>query len=442
VLKFNIGDLDMAVSREALSYDERTQKAVLDKLATVLLELEQQIGTRIGGAATLWDAHVAWADTFNSGDWRYEFSTIYGNTGIWWQDQLIKSSEMRIAVKDMYGDHTAGLRFHLQRLSFGSRRIRDESFYEAISLPTSKRTVIVFNDLDKGTSSRILKLAEENDNDINVYCFPPSTIKTWQEMEDMLHGAPIVMASSLPKNTRARVKTDTLQYAPQGTTRTGMNAWKRAAVDLEDGGFYVRLNRWDVMEKDNDVVRGLGEITELANDLNIKLDTPIYAARDSAMKKAMAENADWVNVLDYLREQVTSRLTPEVLKLIASRDDYAQVRGMFYDESLWRNKFAVDAQSPWHQFMEAVRKLQQDARQGGTMVKWTMLARLLGMEVANNHYATDVPAQAAALDQLYPMARTITSRWITTEAVGMLTEYVKSMDELRALREQKITVNV
>lgn len=436
VLKFNIGDLDMAVSREALSYDERTQKAVVDKLVTVLRELEQQIGTRIGSAATLWDAHVAWADTFNTGDLRYELSTIYGNTGILWHNKLIKNSEMSIAVKDMYGDDVAGLRFHLMRLSPGVRRTREESFYEVISLPTSKRTVIVFNDLDKGASSRILKLAEENNNNINVYCFPPSAIKTWQEMQDMLHGAPIVMASSLPKNTRARVKTDTLQYAPQGARRDGMHAWLRAAVDLEDGGFYVRLNRWDVMEMDKDVVRSLGEITELARDLNIKLDTPIYAARDAAMKKAIAENADWVNVLDYLREQVTSRLTPEVLKLIASRDDYARVHGMFYDESLWRNQFAVDAQSPWHRFMESVRKLQQDARQGGAMVKWTELARLLGMEVANSHYATDVPAQAAALDKLYPMARTITSRWINREAVEMLTEYVKNMDELRALRDR------
>ena len=443
VLKFNIGDLDMAVSREALSYDERTQKAILDRLLRVQQELGEQIGTRISGAATRWAAHAAWADTFNTGDYRYELSTIFGSSGIRWQNKLIKTSEMHVAIRDLYGDSGhASQRIGIMRLYTGYRRTREEAFYEEIRLPTSKNTVIVFNDLDKGASSRILKLAEDNCNNINVFCFPPSATKTWTEMGEILNGAPVVMASSLPKNTRARTKTDTLQYAPQGAKRDGAPAWQRAAVDLEDGGYYVRLNRWDVMEMDKDVVRGLGEITELVRDLSIKLDTPIYAARDSAMKKAMAENADWVNVLDYLREQVTARLTPEVLKLIASRDDYTRVRGMFYDESLWRNQFAVDAQSPWHRFMESVRKLQQDARQGGAMVKWTELARLLGMEVANSHYATDVPTQAAAMDQLYPMARTITSRWVNREAVEMLTEYVKSMDELRSLREHKVTVQV
>ena len=443
VLKFNIGDLDMAVSREALSYDERTQKAILDRLLCVQQELGEQIGTRISGAATLWAAHAAWADTFNTGDYRYELSTIFGSSGIRWQNKLIKTSEIHVLVKDLYDiSNNPGQRIGIMRLYTGYRRTREESFYEEINLPTSKNTVIVFNDLDNGASSRILKLAEDNRNNINVFCFPPSATKTWTEMQEILNGAPVVMASSLPRSSRARTKTDTLQYAPQGAKRDGAPAWQRAAVDLEDGGYYVRLNRWDVTESDTAEHRNLGEITELVRDLGIKLETPIYAARGAAMKKTMASNADWVNVLDYLREQVTARLTPDTLKLIASRDDYARVRTMFYDESLWKNNFAVSADSPWHKFIAAVRKLQQDARQGGHMEKWIQLAKLLGMKVENAEYVTDVPTQAAALDNLYPMARIITSRWVNRDAIDMLTEYVNSMDELRGLREQKVTVQV
>ena len=109
---------------------------------------------------------------------------------------------------------------------------------------------------------------------------------------------------------------------------------------------------------------------------------------------------------------------------------------MFYDESLWKIDFDVNPNSPWIKFIVGARKLQQDARAGGQMENRIKLANLLGMKVENTQYVTDVPAQAVALDKLYPMARAVTSRWINREAVDMLTEYVNSMDELRALQEQ------
>ena len=439
VLTFNIGDLYMAVSREALSYDDRTQKALLDRLVQVHQELGQQLGTRISGAPTLWDAHLAWTNTFgNNGTYSYQLRHLYsGSNGIKWKDKLVKGLDMSIPISDLYGDSAAG-QVAIMRLFPGYRKTQGQRIYDDIFIPAASRTVIVFDDLEKGASSRILKLAEDHGNNINVFGFPPSSTKTWAEMELILNGAPVVMASSLPKNTRSRVKTAMLKYVPDryGVKRDGVHAWQSESIDLEQGGFYVRLNRWDVMEVDSDEIRVLGEIIQVAEDLNINLGGPIYAARDAAMKKTMAENANWINVLDHLRKEVTARLTPEALRLIASRDDYARVRGMFYDESLWKIDFDVNPNSPWIKFIVGARKLQQDARAGGQMENRIKLANLLGMKVENTQYVTDVPAQAVALDKLYPMARAVTSRWINREAVDMLTEYVNSMDELRALQEQ------
>jgi hypothetical protein len=442
VLKFNIGDLDMAVSREALSYDPRTQKAILDRLMRVQQELGEQIGTRISGAATQWAAHAAWHDTFNTGEYRYDLSTIFGNSGIRWQHTLVKSSEMHVAIRDLYGDSgNASQRIGVMRLYTASRRTREEQYHEEIRLPTSKNTVIVFNDLDKGASSRILKLAQDNRNNINVFCFAPSAVKSWTEMQEIFHGAEVVMASSLPRSSQSRTKTVTLRYAPTGAKRDGVAAWTTTTVDLDQGGYYVRLNRWDVTELDTAEHRSLGEITELVRELGIKLETPIYAARDAAMKKAMTDNADWVNVLDYLRQQVSTQLTPQACKMIASREDYARVRGMFYDESLWKADYNVTAHSPWGRFIQDVRQLQKDAQAGGRLAVWTRLAALLGMKVENAQCTSQIADQARALAVLYPMHTAVTtSRWINKEVVAQLTEYVNSMDQLRTLREQALQV--
>jgi len=58
ILKFELGDLDIAASREALSYDDVTINNIVAVFKTIREELATQLDTQLVGCKTLWEASV------------------------------------------------------------------------------------------------------------------------------------------------------------------------------------------------------------------------------------------------------------------------------------------------------------------------------------------------------------------------------------------------
>ena len=432
VLKFGIGDLEVAVSREALSYDPRTCAALKTAIAKSMTELGKQISDKFAHAKTLWEAHQLHHEIFNSCDYRYELRNVYGSVGISWKHHLIKGREINIPTVSLYGkDHSP----EVLRLYSSYKRCRRERTYDSIQLSPG-RTKVVFDDLGKGTSSRLNYFNETNNSGMEIQCFPPSPVLSWDQMKMLMGDPEVVFASEMPKKKSEKVKTTTLRYR-HGYKANSMNSWDQVDIDLADGGYYVRLNRWTAQEDDDaGRVCNIQAIMEHVLYLKIDLAGPVYAARDVAMRQEMHQNPKWINILDHLRAKVMEVMTPVVISQIAAQDDYRKACSYFYDQRSWKMKYDLDANSPWMKFITGMQDLEARANNGRKMMAWCELATLLGIKVADLTSAkpSETVALAESINSLYPMAKGLLDHWFDQNAANKVTQYVRDMDELAAYR--------
>lgn len=99
-LTFNIGELDIAASREALQYTDGTKKAILKRLNNCINEIPTVLEKRFEDCDTLWNAKLLYNTAFSHGGFGHHIRKIVEKKGIKWTD----SSGKAITVKDSQFD--------------------------------------------------------------------------------------------------------------------------------------------------------------------------------------------------------------------------------------------------------------------------------------------------------------------------------------------------
>lgn len=80
-IEFDIGELNIAPSREALEYTKRTQQAIVQKILLVKNNLEKIAGDKLDGSADLWEAKCNYASIVNS--LPYSVQEVLQNSFVW-----------------------------------------------------------------------------------------------------------------------------------------------------------------------------------------------------------------------------------------------------------------------------------------------------------------------------------------------------------------------
>ena len=80
-IEFDIGELNIAPSREALEYTKRTQQAIIQKILLVKNNLEKIAGDKLDGSADLWEAKCNYASIVNS--LPYSVKEVLQNSFVW-----------------------------------------------------------------------------------------------------------------------------------------------------------------------------------------------------------------------------------------------------------------------------------------------------------------------------------------------------------------------
>ena len=81
-IEFDIGELNIAPSREALEYTKRTQQAIIQKIQLVKkADLEKIAGDKLDGSADLWEAKCNYASIVNS--LPYTVTEVLKNSFVW-----------------------------------------------------------------------------------------------------------------------------------------------------------------------------------------------------------------------------------------------------------------------------------------------------------------------------------------------------------------------
>ena len=162
IVNFEIGDLDVAASREDLEYTKKTLRALTTKLSSVIEELKTGIDNKIKNYKTKWEATLGlrtlkkdYKSLFNSSSSRYissdSISILFEN--VKWNGELIDSGSIKIEIpriidknNDQKGDSVLKV-FRLTDNAWGSY---GGSFYKKNSnILHPDREVIIRNNFKK-----------------------------------------------------------------------------------------------------------------------------------------------------------------------------------------------------------------------------------------------------------------------------------------------------
>ena len=95
-LTFDIGELDIAASREALQYTDDTKSAILKRLNGCIKEIPVILEKRFQDCATLWDAKLLYDTAFSHGGFGHHIRKVVEKKGIKW----VNPNGKTVTVKD------------------------------------------------------------------------------------------------------------------------------------------------------------------------------------------------------------------------------------------------------------------------------------------------------------------------------------------------------
>lgn len=263
-LEFEIGDLEIAASREGLQYKDVTKKAVLIRLNHMVAAIGQKFTADITAAPSLWAAHQLYGEIFEklgSQNTRSLKDVIDGH--VKWKGKVINTGRFDIANKE--ADPEVNV-FRVYERWKGARRSREPG---APWTYASKNTALVINDLSGGKQSPARERgffedpANANVTEWILFTFvtPAAQKRYWKARN--LDGAPTILLSSItpavtaattgggPRvhNSKHSAKAFVLDESgtPKGYNAARSLYWTQETVDMAtDSGVYVILDSFYV----------------------------------------------------------------------------------------------------------------------------------------------------------------------------------------------------
>ena len=258
LLNFNIGDIKMSPSRESLEYVEKTNKAILERVAIIVKEVTAECQKKINTATNLWDAKVLFDSMFTYGSALYN---LQGNMVLNYKGVKIDNNQIKGFDKDAYKNFNKGNGewfVSYDKKSVGwSKRIRSY-------ILCAKNHAILIIDQEKKVYPKLALNYLENKNgtkSFNVF-YLANKAERDTILTEMLNDVPYILYSSISDAVAAtRVKTVRAKNGTTVTVNVDKNvrqirsadiknqygyygykvSWNCESKDLSDGGVYVQM---------------------------------------------------------------------------------------------------------------------------------------------------------------------------------------------------------
>ncbi len=306
-LYVNVGDVDIAASREKLGYDKRTIRFLKTAIAEALDVMGKEVTKEIANKPTLWEARKALSVVRNSFK-GFDFKAIWGGNEI---EHFVKVTKKETTVADetsLGGTKTIHKPVALvERLRIkshsGDRLVVKKEQSDSVFADGS---TIFLND-ERGGYAAVRRYLEGKSWDTSVYLISEYD-QEWVDKNGISEVA--IKTSTLPKPERvkgvrgATTKAKLYEFRPQGDADNGTSAsaayWQAAEVDPDDGGVYVEILYFNYRMKD-------GEATAFPGDLNRPLsllktlgkDVKVYGIRPADKATLDKSEGDWVTLKDF-----------------------------------------------------------------------------------------------------------------------------------------------
>ncbi len=273
-LDFNIGELEIAATREGLQYRDITNNAIVARMKHVLGEVGTLFSNQIAGATTMYEAKKLYYELFQQrGNYGQQSLRDAVSDKVTWNGKPITTGKYSLE-RDEYQAMNQGPNKGLISITcisrpsgYGRRRRRNDRWFEWYA---SDKYKIILNDLPKKSHSptreagfwadtanasieRVLILAFEDDKE---------KAKWWTKWE--LDGYPTVLMSTItplktvstsnpngPSVHRNKHQASAFVLKDKdGSDYTQSMNWDTVTVDPDkDSGVYVSLHNFNVQQK-------------------------------------------------------------------------------------------------------------------------------------------------------------------------------------------------
>jgi len=341
-IDFDIGDLEISASREALQYTERTKKAIISTLEAILKALPDALGEKFKECETMWDAKMLYNDAFRHGGFGGKIKKIVDTKGITWNNRKIKSG---IFDKQKWKDSDLELKMFAKPRHYDNKRVKGQ---EAQNIYAKDKTLVIIDDAPThhGRLNRIAPLIEDyegRDKDTPIYetvyllnyrsakaqkeflsergfDFPAKKLTEYPKviLRDIYPSNSTVSGgSSAVKNTKHSTKVFSLDkecsHGQWHTCRSDF--FESEVVDLDDDkGVYIFVRKFfygenDTHAEDNHPSKLVKAVKALER---VGIDVPTIHAFKVTEKTAKAVEGDnWTYFDDWARKEFQKKMESE-----------------------------------------------------------------------------------------------------------------------------------
>jgi len=327
---FEIGELDITPSREALSYNKYTKDAIESKVKAMLLEMVDVVSESFESSETLWDARIKYCQLTDRGNWLNKLTGIFDDTELKWKDKdLWEGGGWSMAVNFPEGSNVK----HIYKDDYKTSISSDD---RSKMVFTSKKKIHVYiDDLGRGGIGRsreyvrgLIPAEKYGENEHEMYLFRNTTVEAICEVLGC-NPEVIKKTSDLPSTTSYRRSSGGSGVARSKVavweTDGNRGYWRDTEVDMQEGGYYVEIHRYEIFErKDGNKVKayvgcqsmvnilkshGNDELREALENGEIK----IYGIKSATInQKKFNANGQWINALDFARTVVASKYLDDI----------------------------------------------------------------------------------------------------------------------------------
>jgi hypothetical protein len=334
-----IGDVEVAPSREALSYDPVTVANLIDHLEKAAVEQRDAIQAALDACETMWAARKMLKDLSDSNNPYFAVFAplnkqdpfLYRGQPIATNITLVLDDITQTAITTLY-QYTKYVRRH------GTRKVINEmDTWTPESYDTSKRlsiaqqqhTQIIIDDVPKGSKALLDAYAHQYYAQTNktAHCIVLRASDKKQpiamnEVDELLiqlgrpetlllsqMNIPGIAAKKTSYNKRAkgdRLVFTGFQQRDRSTHRVFSRlTWRHETVDFDLGGFYMPMERFNVVYNGN-VMSQLDSILDYVAKSGLMDSDELervygFAEKDMA---AIKDDPSWVNLFDHILELV------------------------------------------------------------------------------------------------------------------------------------------
>ena len=323
-LKFEIGDLNIAASREGLKYDKPTIAAIKNALKNALTSILAQLNKGFVDCKTMYEAKELYGKIYDFHSPLYKLRSLVSKGGINYKGKPVSSDFFTV------DSQTDG--FYVKRYEAGKARPKAQN---SIHVRCTGEIPVFLNDINGGVNNRLAPILEldgtdeKNTLDKKYDCvyvvYVTDDAKYHKYVTDNSFDMPMTNLSQLPKfklseiygatatgavkNSKHVEQAFTLdlsrssRYRPYYGRNGRSNYFHSVAVDAKDGkGLYVNIDRFKIKSKfkELDPHQVVDAIKTFAESMGIHIGK-VYAFKGKASRKL---GDGWLELFDWMDKTV------------------------------------------------------------------------------------------------------------------------------------------